>query len=150
MNKPASYGIAALAALCLALALSFTACAVAGKTAAATVTIGESAHFTEEEIRAAADAVISKFREKFSGCELTDLWYDEAYAQARTEGYMRHGRGSINGVAAENVIVLLSNYTVDASGGDGSLNPNSTYTDWNWIVIRDGKTEPWRVDDWGY
>jgi hypothetical protein len=46
--------------------------------------------------------------------------------------------------------VLLSDFNVDSSGGDGSLNPNSTYGGWNWILIRDSKTGNWRVDDWGY
>lgn len=50
---------------------------------------------------------------------------------------------------ADEVIVLLSTFDVDESGGDGSLNPNSTYTDWNWILVRknDGK---WKHVDHGY
>ncbi|MDR3277336.1 MAG: hypothetical protein LBT12_01065 [Oscillospiraceae bacterium] len=45
---------------------------------------------------------------------------------------------------------LLSDFEVDASGGDGSLNPNSTYTDWSWILTRDSSSAEWRVDTWGY
>ncbi|NRT63569.1 hypothetical protein B0P06_000187 [Clostridium saccharoperbutylacetonicum] len=56
----------------------------------------------------------------------------------------------MNGVKTENVIVLLSNFDVDSSGGDGSLNPNSTYDNYNWILIRDSKTDSWKVDDRGY
>ncbi|AGF55703.1 hypothetical protein Cspa_c19350 [Clostridium saccharoperbutylacetonicum N1-4(HMT)] len=63
---------------------------------------------------------------------------------------MKNGRGSVNGVKTENVIVLLSNFDVDSSGGDGSLNPNSTYDNYNWILIRDSKTDSWKVDDRGY
>lgn len=63
---------------------------------------------------------------------------------------MKNGKGSENGVKAENVIVLLSNFDVDSSGGDGSFEPNSTQSKWNWILIRDSKTDHWRVDDWGY
>ncbi len=37
---------------------------------------------------------------------------------------------------ADEVIVLLSSFDVDSSGGDGSLNPNSTYSDWKWILVR--------------
>ena len=34
---------------------------------------------------------------------------------------------------ADEVIVLLSSFDVDSSGGDGSLIQNSTYNDWRWI-----------------
>jgi hypothetical protein len=63
---------------------------------------------------------------------------------------MNYGRGSSNGVESENVIVLFSDFSVDASGGDGSFNPNETYTNWSWILIRDRPNGNWRVDDWGY
>lgn len=46
-------------------------------------------------------------------------------------------------------IVLLSSFDVDSSGGDGSLNPNSTYSDWKWILVRtDGGK--WQHVDHGY
>jgi hypothetical protein len=44
----------------------------------------------------------------------------------------------------------LSNFDVDSSGGDGSLNANSTYSKWNWILIRHSKTSKWQVYDWGF
>ena len=44
---------------------------------------------------------------------------------------------------------MLSNFTVDGSGGDGSLNPNSTYKNWNWILVRGGSGD-WTLKDWGY
>ena len=50
---------------------------------------------------------------------------------------------------ADEVIVLLSSFDVDSSGGDGSLNPNSTYSDWKWILVRtDGGK--WQHVDHGY
>ncbi|NLK98829.1 MAG: DUF4829 domain-containing protein [Epulopiscium sp.] len=97
----------------------------------------------------AVNCVKEKFKD-FEGCSLTKLWYDEEKTNNFIEGYLRGGRGSVNGAKAENVIVLLSNFDVDSSGGDGSLNPNSTYSDWNWILIRDSKASNWQVDDWGY
>lgn len=63
---------------------------------------------------------------------------------------MKNGRGSVNGAKAENVIVFLSNFDVGSSDGDGTLNLNSTYSDWKWILIRDSKTGNWKVDDIGY
>ncbi len=63
---------------------------------------------------------------------------------------MSSGHGSFNGVSKNNVIVLLSEFDVDSSGGNGSLNPNSTYNNWMWIHIRDSSKGEWQVDDWGY
>lgn len=143
MNKIGSF-------LCLLLIMfSLTSCKEAGKTGSVSVTIEKSNKFSEEEINHAVSRVIDKFKD-FKGCTLTDLWYDEEKSDDFVTGYLSHGKGSVNGAQSENTIVLLSNFDVDASGGDGSLNPNSTYSNWNWILIRDNKTGAWQVDDWGY
>lgn len=108
-----------------------------------------STKFSEEKINDAKKCVEKKFKDS-KGCNLTKLWYDEEKSNNFIKGYLKSGKGSVNGVEAENVIVLLSNFDVDSSGGDGSLNPNSTYSNWNWILIWDSKTGNWQVDDWGY
>ncbi|OIJ14570.1 hypothetical protein BKP37_08055 [Anaerobacillus alkalilacustris] len=64
--------------------------------------------------------------------------------------YLKYGKGSLNGIKEENVIILLSNFDVNSSGGDGSFEPNSSESNWKWILIRDSKTDNWRVDDWGH
>jgi len=64
--------------------------------------------------------------------------------------YMNNGRGQSNGVERKNVIVLISNFDVGSAGHSPSLNSDSTYSDYSWILIRDSKVEPWRVDDSGY
>ncbi|HML37772.1 MAG TPA: M56 family metallopeptidase [Bacillota bacterium] len=112
-------------------------------------TSSHSDKFSEEEIRDAMESVIAKFG-SFKGCELTKLWYDEEKSNNQIKSYMTGGRGSVNGVSEGNVIVVYSDFSVDSSGGDGSLNPNSTYTDWCWILIRDSGKGEWKVDDWGY
>ena len=50
---------------------------------------------------------------------------------------------------ADEVIVLISAFTVDGSGRCQGLNPNSTYKGWNWILMRD-KGGPWKHMDHGY
>jgi hypothetical protein len=133
----------------LLITFSLIACKAPGKTDNASVSIEKSNKFTTEEINQAVSSVKDKFK-NFKGCTLTDLWYDEEKSNDFISGYLSHGKGSVNGAEPENIIVLLSNFDVDASGGDGSLNPNSTYSNWNWILIRESKTGTWRVDDWGY
>ena len=63
---------------------------------------------------------------------------------------MESGRGSVNGVKPDNVIVLLSNFEVGDSGDNSVLNPNSTYENYQWVLIRDNKTSDWEIDDQGY
>jgi len=120
-----------------------------GMVANVKVDTGTSDRFAQEEVEEAVDRVKEKFID-FRGCELLRLWYDEDWSNLFIESYMTAGRGSVNGVSRENVIVLLSNFEVNFSRGDGSLNPNSTYYHWSWILIRDYENGPWRVDDWGY
>lgn len=112
------------------------------------ITIGESQKFSENELNEAINCVEEKFKE-FKGCKLTDLWYDEEKSNLTIEGYMSNGHGSINGVKPEDIVVFFSNFDVDSSGGE-SFNPNTTYSDWSWIIIRDSKTNKWELDDWGY
>lgn len=114
------------------------------------VNIGESSKFTEEEINKAVDCVKKNFDSGYTGCTLTKIWYDEEKSNSSIEGYLQYGNGSVNGVNPENVIILLSNFDVDDSGYSPGLNPNSTYTNYNWILIRDIKRSKWRFDDCGY
>jgi hypothetical protein len=63
---------------------------------------------------------------------------------------MENGKGSVNGVDSKNVIILISEFVVDGSGKNPVLNPNSTYTDYQWILIRQGENSDWIIDDQGY
>jgi len=139
--------------LCLFVIIFFISLAGCGQSqgivANAQVDIGTSIRFTQQEIEEAVERVKENFI-NFRGCDLIRLWYDEDLSNRFIESYMTSGRGRVNGVVRENVIVLLSDFKVDSSGGDGSFNPNSTYYNWMWVLIRDAENDSWRVDDWGY
>ena len=107
----------------------------------------ETSKFTEEEIDNAINIVKENF--DFPDSTITEIWYDEEKAETMTEQYIDMGRGSTNGVKSENVIILLSEFKVGDVGGSG-LDPNKTYENFNWILIRDDKTSDWKIDDWGY
>ena len=98
--------------------------------------------YSEEEIEEAIEVVKKYFRSEFSGCTLTEITYAGDDKILSYEDWATRNDG-------DEVIVLISSFDVDASGGDGSLNPNSTYSNWNWILVRnnDGK---WRNVDHGY
>ena len=110
--------------------------------------IGESTKFSKEEIDNAVDCLKRSF--DFEACTLTKIYYNEEISNTAVEDYLQFGNGSVNKVKAENVIVLLSDFDVDHSGDNPVLNPGETYTNYNWILIRDDKNSDWKVDDWGF
>ena len=112
------------------------------------VDIGESTKFSKEEINNAVDCLKISF--DFEACTLTKIYYNEEISNTAVEDYLQFGNGSVNKVKAENVIVLLSDFDVDNSGDNPVLNPGETYTNYNWILIRDDKNSDWKVDDWGF
>ncbi|ETA79728.1 DUF4829 domain-containing protein [Youngiibacter fragilis] len=113
-----------------------------------TIETGKSVKFSEEEIAEAIDLVQTEFH--FPSAKLTKLTYDEEKSEWLIKGYMQNGRGSVNGVDPKNVIILLSEFHVDGSGKNPVLNPNSTYTDYQWILIRQSENSSWIIDDQGY
>jgi hypothetical protein len=86
-------------------------------------TIDESEIYSNEEIESAMGVVTHLFQEKFKGCTLTELSYDESISSASSDAWAIQYQ-------AEEAIVLVSSFHVDDTGGDGSLNPNSTYNNW--------------------
>nr|WP_302418025.1 DUF4829 domain-containing protein [uncultured Romboutsia sp.] len=110
--------------------------------------IGESTKFSKEEIDNAVDCLKRSF--DFEASTLTKIYYNEEISNTAVEDYLQFGNGSVNKVKAENVIVLLSDFDVDNSGDNPVLNPGETYTNYNWILIRDDKNSDWKVDDWGF
>ncbi|MBR6527712.1 MAG: hypothetical protein IKT45_07175 [Lachnospiraceae bacterium] len=98
--------------------------------------------YTHKEIESAIDEILHYFKKNFDGCTLREITYaGDEKTLAHAEWAERHD--------ADDVIVLISTFDVDGSGGDGSLNPNSTYTRWMWILVRDGKGR-WKHVDHGY
>ena len=110
--------------------------------------IGESTKFSKEEIDNAVDCLKRSF--DFEACTLTKIYYNEEISNTAVEDYLQFGNGSVNKVKDENVIVLLSDFDVDNSGDNPVLNPGESYTNYNWILIRDDKNSDWKVDDCGF
>jgi len=129
-----------------ALGMSLFACNSNKEVNAVDIDYGISTKFNQAEINMAVEAVLAKF-EDFVGCELIRLWYDEEQSNQRIEEYWKHLDGLVR---EENIIIFYSDFYVDSSGKNPTLTPDSTYTDWNWILIRESKSDKWIVDDWGY
>ena len=101
---------------------------------------GQSQLYSDGEINYAMREVIHFFRREFEGCTMTEIRYDEGkYAERQSTESEDYGR---------EVIILLTDFTVDSSGGDGSLNPDSTYRNYQWTLTR--TLFGWKLQDWGY
>jgi len=102
----------------------------------------DSEIYSKSEINDAIDMVLKHFKDYFKGCTLREIQYagDDSYKEFEewAEQY-----------DAEQAIILISSFDVDSSGGDGSLNPNTTYDDWKWILTRKDNQE-WTLQTWGY
>lgn len=101
----------------------------------------ESALYTTKEINSAINVAIKYFERNFSGCTLTEITYAGDKITEEEKAFADQHN-------ADEVIVLISSFDVDSSGGDGSLEPNSTYTDWKWILVRNNGGK-WRHVDHG-
>ncbi len=130
-----------IVSLCLVLGLLLTACG-GGDVRGAGRQMGESERYSRAEIARAMDQVEDYFKKEFDGCKLLNLRYDEEKTRAEAEEWAEQ-------YGADEAIVLYSDFEVDESGGDGSLNPDSTYRNWKWILIRN-RREGWELKTWGY
>jgi hypothetical protein len=105
-------------------------------------TVTTSEVYSQQDINGAMDIVVNYFKKNFKGCTLTNLWYEESVSVPVSEDWAKQYN-------ADECIILFSSFDVDSSGGDGSLNPNDTYSNWQWILVRD-KSSTWELKDWGY
>lgn len=84
----------------------------------------------------------NEFRSNWKGCTLPEIYYAGDNRSETHQEWADRNNG-------DEVLLLLSSFGVDASGGDGSLNPNSTYENWMWILVRTNGGQ-WRHVDHGY
>lgn len=123
--------------------LLLTLCACGGDVSKVNVTIpNDSSLYSADEIKDAIDVAMDYFKKEFDGCTLTEI----TYAGDETSADFAEWAQRIDG---DDVIVLVSSFYVDETGGDGSLNPGSIYTKWMWIMARQ-KGGRWQHVDHGY
>ncbi|MFY9173753.1 MAG: hypothetical protein WAO24_00180 [Peptococcia bacterium] len=106
------------------------------------VTDKESKMYTSNDINSAIETIKKEFQKDWKGCTLKEIYYaGDDISKDHQDWADRND--------ADEVMVLLSSFDVDSSGGDGSLNPNSTYDNWMWILVRT-KDGQWKHVDHGY
>ena len=131
-----------LIALVLALVCVIGLVACGGNVKNVKITDYSSEIYSDAEIENAINVAINYFEKNFEGCTLTEITY---LGDDKLDNWQEFAERN----NADDVMVLVSSFNVGASGGDGSLNPNSTYTNWKWVLVRtnDGK---WEHVDHGY
>lgn len=130
--------------VCVILCIIFTLslCACGGNIKNVKTHAVKSKSYTQKEIKDAIEVIKSEFKSSWNGCTLTEIYYAGDDYSADYQDWADRNN-------ADEVLVLLSSFDVGSSGGDGSLNANSTYEDWNWILVRTNGGI-WRHVDHGY
>ena len=98
--------------------------------------------YTDDEIKSAIDVTLDYFKKNFEDCSLIEITY---LGDDELDGWQDFAERN----NADDVMVLVSSFKVGASGGDGSLNPNDTYRNWKWILVRTNGGK-WEHVDHGY
>jgi hypothetical protein len=110
----------------ICVGMTFSLCACGGDVKNVNVVDAESEIYTSADIKSAIETIKKEFDIAWNGCTLTEIYYaGDEKSKGHQEWAERYD--------ADEVLVLLSSFDVDGSGGDGSLNPNSTYDHWMWI-----------------
>ncbi len=113
--------------VCAVLIFSLSACG--GNVKNVNVVDVKSEIYTSDDIESAIDTIKKEFDKDWNGCTLNEIHYAGDETSKDYQDWADRND-------ADEVIVLLSSFDVDGSGGDGSLNPNSTYDNWMWILVR--------------
>lgn len=130
--------------LCAALMLALCACG--GDVSGVQIREVESEIYSDRDIASAINVIKREFALRWNGCTLREIYYaGDEQTQAETRYYLKEHEI----YDADELIVLLSSFDVDGTGGDGSLNPNSSYNNWAWILVR-SSAGGWRHVDHGY
>jgi len=128
------------AGLAVLLALSLVGC---GRISSSMeITCDTSKFYTSADIHDAMDTVKTHFRRHFDGCTMTAIGYIGDEQREYVEGFAAQ-------YGVDEAIVLVSDFEVGSSGGDGALNPNETYRNYRWILLRE-KDGSWSHADHGY
>ena len=107
--------------------------------------VGYSALYGENSINEAFDVIEKKFAKDFEGCTLTELRYDKDVEYRFAEAIEKYHKEN-----NQELIVVLSTFDTDEKGGDGGFNPNDTYDNWQWYLVKTTDKKSWEIVNWGY
>ena len=103
-----------------------------------------SHNYSSEEYDRAYETVVQSFETGMAGCTLESSYYDPQQSYEVAADYLH----TDDPERINNVIVFFVSFTTD--GNQPVLDPNTTYTDYKFILQREDKDSPWVVIDGGY
>ncbi|MBQ3182501.1 MAG: hypothetical protein IJB57_02420 [Clostridia bacterium] len=106
------------------------------------ITEETSQMYTVEDIASAIAVIKKEFKTDWQGCTLTEIYYAGDDKSKEYQDWADRNN-------ADEVIVLISSFYVSDECTIGSLNKDSTYSDWMWILVRN-KSGQWQHVDHGY
>lgn len=121
------------------LALILTGCSRPGDVSQVKITLGESQRFSPADLQGAADTVFTYFA-GFENCVLLELTYDEAFSARQIEITGPYGPTLPEG---GDVVVFNSSLVINSPPYE---NERAT---WTWWVVRDDRSHPWKVINYG-
>lgn len=110
------------------------------------LTLDTTNRFTQAELQAAVDVVTKNF-EAFTDCELKTLHYEDALQEEYIEKHMQYS--SVQGKDPANIILLTSSFHTGKQASQ-SLQPDSLYEGWVWVLQREDASSPWIEVTHGY
>ena len=113
-----------------------------GKTIGVNIHLDESKYYSEAEIMQAVDLILDQFEKGFDGCTMMRLIYDEERSNAEATGWAEQ-------YGAEEAIVFYSSFETEENAGKGSLESNSSYEGWKWVLTRNSG-EKWKLQTCGF
>ena len=127
------------AILCIMVVFSLSACG--GKVSNVKTQEVESSIYSQEDINQAIEVIKNDFKSEWKDCTLQEIYYaGDDYNKGYEDWAARNN--------ADDVIVLLSTFKTGSFAEEG-LNKNSTYSKYNWILVRSDDGQWKRVDN-GY
>lgn len=98
--------------------------------------------YSKEEITDAINVVKHEMDVNWKGCALQEIYYA---GNETSKDYLNWATRN----NTDESLVLLSTFYVGNDFKDASLEPDSTYENWMWILVR-SKDGQWKCVDWGY
>ncbi|MDD6919942.1 MAG: hypothetical protein PUI85_01785 [Eubacteriales bacterium] len=129
----------AILLICILITIGISAC---GNVSNVKIKEVKSEIYSKHDIDMAINSIKKEFRLYWHGCTLKEIYYAGDSVSKDAQDWADRNN-------ADEVIVLQSSFDVNASGGDGSLEPNTAYDDWMWILVRTHGGQ-WKHVDHGY
>ena len=103
----------------------------------------ETELFDVQDIEAAMGIVEATFKKEFTGSQLIDLWYEETFSSTYSSEWAKQ-------YEADEAIILLSTFHTGDTWVSESLEPDTTYPNWQWVLVRNHADNNWQLKTWGY